>query len=153
MCMHMCSACYQHSSTQSVLFSIHIYLSFIMPVRWAIRSEVWSCDKQGFTVCRHSVSAAGEHIFLIAHAGLFTFCWYKQVRTLPVYFGVLLYSDNEILVSPNSIVPLLGFLLPDGVTDTIYSTHVSLLSFATLVSPGFQHGFILTAVILCAVSH
>lgn len=49
-------------------------------------------------------------------------------------------------------MPLIGFLLPDCVTDRIYSTWCLLCIFVTLVSPGLQHGFILTATVLCAVS-
>lgn len=54
--------------------------------------------------------------------------------TNEIYFYFILW---KISVSPNGIVPLISFLLPDSVTDTIYSTCICLL--VSYLMPVVQH--------------
>lgn len=80
-----------------------------------------------FTFCR----AWADFLFLIAHAGLQGFCYYKiQMRKL------LLYNNDLALCF--------------FVTCQCYWHHLQHTCGATLFSPGLQYGFILTAMIFCA---
>lgn len=88
--------------------STYFFSFFIVPVRPAICSEVWNCSKQGFTVYPHSVSAGGEHIFsdCTSRAAQFLLRQSRNMNTFLVYFGELLSSDDNILMSQNGTVPL-----------------------------------------------
>lgn len=105
-----------------VVFSIDMFV-FIVPVRWAICSEVWNCNKQGFTVCPHSVSAGGEQFFfVIAHAGLLSFHWTVNENTCCLFWRAALVRGTIFRCHQTALCHFLFLLLPDSVTDPICST-------------------------------
>lgn len=101
---------------------INIFSFSNFSVRWAICSEVWNCSKQGFSVCPRSVSARGEQIFLIAQAGLFSFCWCKVELRIFWFFSHATLGRARIFWCHDTV----QFLLPGSVTDTIRSTFICL---------------------------
>lgn len=151
-----------HTYTRSVVVSINMlfFFSFIVPVRCAICSEVWNCNKQGFTVCPHSVSAGGEQIFLIAQAGPLSFLLMRSTNknTFYLFWQATLFYRTRFQCH---LTALCHFLLPDSVADAIDSTCICLLVHYLMPAVRLcntslswvQRGFILTALILCAVSH
>lgn len=80
------------------------------------------------------------------------FCWYTiQTRTLFVYFGELLYSF--LGVTKQHCAASLFFVTWWCYWYNLQHARLFVVHPAALVSPGLHHGFILTAMILCAVSH
>lgn len=88
---------------------------FIVPVRSAICSIGWNCNKQGFTVCPHLASARREHILLIAQVFDDKNYWRSCL-----FWQTTLFCGTRCWCHQTALCHLL-------VTDTIYSTFICLL--------------------------
>lgn len=151
-CMHMflLAACISHSNAQSLAFSINIFLSSldlldepsVQKFETAINKVLlfvltWFLldVSRFFWLHKQDCSAFADTKYKWEHFSFFFFF-------LASYFTL----SNNILLSPNChFCYLIVLLIP-------FKVHGSVCC-VTLVSPGLQHQFILTAAILCTVSH
>lgn len=155
MCMHMCSACITQAPTvplSQYCFPSTYFFLFIVPVSRAICSKVWNCDERGFTVCP-PLSAGGEQIFWLNTQSFSVFLLIQNTNqnTLCLFWRAALFflgCHQAALCCVLVFCYLMVLLIQFTARKSVFVVHP-----AALVSPGLHHGFIQTAMILCAVSH
>lgn len=123
-----------------------------MPVSRAICSKVWNCGEQGLTVCARLFCWRWADFSDYTHRFAQFFCWYKNTNELT---SCLFWRTTLFLTGCHQAELCCSLFF---VTWSCYWCHLQharlfVVHLSALVSPGLHHGFIQTAMILCAVSH